>query len=287
MNSANNGNGGTQTNSNPNNKVSNNTMANIIKNQRDKRSRPVFPPCETCGRTNHSTEKCYLGANAANRTASLESTTRRTKPSPAKKCTKKLRWECPSCSPNSKLKTPRLHSGAACDRPETNAISKLPRIPEVVWQQPTEIVADQDNLNITHNDSTLKTNVASETSPPKGNQPQNHVDATEQPSGNQTGNEPVPFLDCSKNSPTSIQNTEQHVVTTLNGETTTPPFTTTAPLIEEGLMRDEQTNEVYLPLTSTVVLKRKQEMMYVPLDFENNLTVDALMDSGAFVSATA
>ena len=52
-------------------------------------------------------------------------------------------------------------------------------------------------------------------------------------------------------------------------------------------MRDEQTNEVCLPLTSTVVLKRQQEMLYVPLDFENNLTVDALMDSGAFVSANA
>ena len=52
-------------------------------------------------------------------------------------------------------------------------------------------------------------------------------------------------------------------------------------------MRDEQRNEVYLPLTSTVVLKRKQEMLYVPLDFEDNLTVDALVDSGAFVSAIA
>ena len=52
-------------------------------------------------------------------------------------------------------------------------------------------------------------------------------------------------------------------------------------------MRDEQTNEMYLPLTSTVVLKRKQEMLYVPLDFENNLTIDALMDSGAFVSTIA
>ena len=45
-------------------------------------------------------------------------------------------------------------------------------------------------------------------------------------------------------------------------------------------MRDEQTDEVYLPLTSTVVLKRKEEMLYVPLDFANNLTVDALVDSG-------
>ena len=63
----NNNSGIAQKNSNPNNKVSNNTNANNTNNQRDRRSRPVFPPCETCGRTNHSTEKCYLGANAANR----------------------------------------------------------------------------------------------------------------------------------------------------------------------------------------------------------------------------
>ena len=53
------------------------------------------------------------------------------------------------------------------------------------------------------------------------------------------------------------------------------------------MVRDEQTNEVYLPLTSTVVLKRKQEMIYVLLNFENNLTGDALVDSGAIVSAVA
>ena len=111
--------------------------------------------------------------------------------------------------------------------------------------------------------------------------------ATEQSSGNQTGNEPETFLDCSKNSSTNTQNTEQHVVTAPNGDTTTPLLTTATPLNEEGLVQDEQTNEIYLPLTSTVVLKRKQEMLYVPLDFENNLTVDALVDSGAFVSAIA
>ena len=181
---------------------------------------------------------------------------------------------------------PRLLSGPACDRPEANEKSKLPPIPKVFWQQPTENVINQDNLNNNTNDPTLKTNVASQTSPPKGTQPQNHVDTTEQSSG-KTGNEPVPFLDCSQNSSTNTQNTEQHVVTTPNGLTTTPPLTTATPLIEEGLVRDEQTNEVYLPLTSTVVLKRKQEMLYVPLDFENNQTVDALVDSEAFVSAIA
>ena len=66
-NSASNNNGSSQTNPHPNNKVANNTKGNNINNQRDRRPRPVFPPCETCGRTNHSTEKCYLGANPANR----------------------------------------------------------------------------------------------------------------------------------------------------------------------------------------------------------------------------
>ena len=64
--SASNNNGSAQTNSNPNNKVSNNTKANNTYNQRGKGSRPVFLPCETCGRTNHCTEKCCLGAKAAN-----------------------------------------------------------------------------------------------------------------------------------------------------------------------------------------------------------------------------
>ena len=142
---------------------------------------------------------------------------------------------------------PRLHSGAACDRPEVNELSKRPAIPEVVWQQLTEIVTNQDTLNITHNYSTLKTIIASQTSPPKGTQPQNHVVATEQPSGNQTGNKPVWFLTCSKVSSTVIQNTEQHVVTTFNRDLPTPLLTTATPLIEEGLVRDELTNEVYLP----------------------------------------
>ena len=113
------------------------------------------------------------------------------------------------------------------------------------------------------------------------------MDTTEQPSGNQTGKEPVSFPDCSKNYSTNTQNTEQHVVNTPNGDTTNPPLTTATPLIQEGLVRDEQTNEIYLPLTSTVVLKRKQEMLYVPLDFENNLTEDALVDSRACLNAIA
>ena len=65
-----------------------------------------------------------------------------------------------------------------------------------------------------------------------------------------------------------------------------PPEITTSQ-IQEQLVRNENTNELFMPLSSTIVLKRKKEMLYVPLDFENGLTIDALVDSGAYVSAIA
>ena len=41
--------------------------SNPNNHKNDRRSRTLYPPCETCGKTNHSTERCYVGANAANR----------------------------------------------------------------------------------------------------------------------------------------------------------------------------------------------------------------------------
>ena len=99
------------------------------------------------------------------------------------------------------------------------------------------------------------TTVASQTSPPKGIQPQNHVIATEQPPGNQTGSEPVPFLSCSNSCPTEIQESQEYTMTTFTVDTTIPPLTIPTPLNDEMLVRDGQTNELYLPLTSTVTLK--------------------------------
>ena len=51
-------------------------------------------------------------------------------------------------------------------------------------------------------------------------------------------------------------------------------------------MRDDITTDLYMPLSSIIVLKRKK-MLYVPLDFENGLTIDGLVDSGAYDSAIA
>ena len=122
MDSADNNNGNGQTNSNSNNKASNKSNANNTNNQRDRRSRPVYPPAVELTTLR---EKCYLGA-------SPKETTGRTKSSPIEKCSRQLRSECPSCSPNFKLKTPRLHSGAAFDRRDISELPKLPPIPEVL-----------------------------------------------------------------------------------------------------------------------------------------------------------
>ena len=53
-------------NSNLNN---NNKNHNNYKNSNRAERKPetVYLPCETCGKTNHSAERCYVGANAANR----------------------------------------------------------------------------------------------------------------------------------------------------------------------------------------------------------------------------
>ena len=57
--------------------------------------------------------------------------------------------------------------------------------------------------------------------------------------------------------------------------------------IENRLVRDDITNELYMPLSSAIVLKRKKELLYVPLDFENGSTKDSLVDSGTYGSAIA
>ena len=70
-----------------------------------------------------------------------------------------------------------------------------------------------------------------------------------------------------------------------NGDDNISPPEITTSQIEERFVRDDITNELDMPLSSTIVLKRKKEMLYDPLDFEIGLTIDALVDSGAYVTA--
>ena len=52
-------------------------------------------------------------------------------------------------------------------------------------------------------------------------------------------------------------------------------------------MREDVTNELCIPLSSTIALKRKKEKLCAPLDYENGLTIAPPVDSGAYVSAIA
>ena len=53
--------------SNPNGNVNNPNNNTRNSNRAERKPKTVHPPCETCGKTNHPTERCYHGANAANR----------------------------------------------------------------------------------------------------------------------------------------------------------------------------------------------------------------------------
>ena len=52
--------------SNPNGIVNNPNNNNRNSNRAERKPKTVYPPFETCDKTNHSTERCYHGANAAN-----------------------------------------------------------------------------------------------------------------------------------------------------------------------------------------------------------------------------
>ena len=125
---------GGQTNSNSNKKISNKTNRNNTNSQSDRKPSPVCLPCKTCAKTNHVTEKCYFGANAAKRPSPWRRRPEGQTQFQQRNAQKQIRHECWSCSPNFKLKTSPLHSGAAYDRPETTKAPKVPPIPEVVWQ---------------------------------------------------------------------------------------------------------------------------------------------------------
>ena len=123
-------------NSEPTNSDSSiNNKNGINDNKNDRKPRTVHPPCEIYGETNHSTERCCIGANAAKRQApGTEDGQSRTR---SDKMTSKLKKkrDFTGCSPTLKSKMVNLYYGLAIERPETTRTVFLP-IPEVVCQQP-------------------------------------------------------------------------------------------------------------------------------------------------------
>ena len=189
---------------------------------------------------------------------------------------------------------PRLHSGAAIDIPVVTHVT-LPPIPEVVWQKQQE--THLTNIHNAFTNKTLETtqmleikhtnDVGAQTLPIKETSPKASGPDTELLLESQARSIPVQCPNDSEKQQNEIQRTETDMITYDNGDDNFSPLELTHPQIEERLVRDDITNELYMPLSSPIVLKRKKEMLYVPLHFEKGLTVDALVDSGAYVSATA
>ena len=88
------------------------------------------------------------------------------------------------------------------------------------------------------------------TSSVKETSPQKSESITEPVQENDAKNKPVPFLNNSHNIQAEIQETDND--STANNLRT---FTKTAPRIEDMFVRDENTNELYMPLSSTIIPK--------------------------------
>ena len=190
---------------------------------------------------------------------------------------------------------PRLHSGAAIDRPAVTHL-KLPPISEAVWQQPQEthltnihnVLTNETHKNAYIAESKQRNDVEAQTFPIKETSSQVSGSDTESLLGNQSRSTPIQSPnDSKKQKKIEIQRDETDLKIYGNGDDSIFPPKITTSQIEERLVRDDITNELYMPLSSTIVLKRKKEMLYVPLDFENGSTIDALVDLGAYVSAIA
>ena len=54
--------------------------------------------------------------------------------------------------------------------------------------------------------------------------------------------------------------------------------------LSEHIQFDKERNLSYLPISTSLTLKRKRHMYYIPMDFEK-LTLDGLIDTGALTSA--
>ena len=159
----------------------------------------------------------------------------------------------------------RLHSGAAIDRPEVTHLTPPP-IPEVVWQQSQETY-----LTNIHNGLTSETHkhthtpkqkaqadVEAQTSPIKETSSQVSGCHTESLLENQTRSIPVQCPNDSRKRQNEIQRNEISLTTYGNGgDKISPPKRTTSQ-IQDQLLRDDITIELYMPLSSTIVLKRKK-----------------------------
>ena len=103
-----------------------------------------------------------------------------------------------------------------------------------------------------------KHDVQSQTSPIKETSTQVSGSSTEPFLKSLTGSTMVQSLKGSKKPQPEIQRNETDMTNPDSGDDKNSPSKITISQIEERLVRDDITNELYMPLFSTIVLKRKK-----------------------------
>ena len=120
-------------------------------------------------------------------------------------------------------------------------------------------------------ESKHRNDVESQTSPMKETSSPVSVSSTEPLLGNQTRSALVPSLNDSKKPGSEIRRNEIDMMTWDSGADNISPPAITISQIEEQLVRDDSTNELYMPLSSTIVLKRKKRNAVCPSGFQERL----------------
>ena len=114
---------------------------------------------------------------------------------------------------------------------------------------------------------------------------QNHTNPFSQPTTNIRELSVTTQTDNNENAPDdnlTSQTTEEDMQKTTKTPTFHNDFPTALNSIKEYI--SERDGDTYIPLHSTIVLKNRRRMLYLPLEF-GELTMDGLVDSGAFINA--
>ena len=135
---------------------------------------------------------------------------------------------------------PRLHSGAATDRPEITLLT-LPPTPEVAWQQPQEThetnvqktLTNETRKNTHMPESKYRNDVELQTSPMKETSSQVSGSTTKPLLGDQTGSTSVQCPNDSKEQQHGLQRNETDMTTYDNGDDNISPSEFTTSQIEE------------------------------------------------------
>ena len=102
----------------------------------------------------------------------------------------------------------------------------------------------------------------------KGTSPLESGSQTQLVRRNDTRSKIVLFLKNSQNSLPEIQETDEGSLAKAVRDDLTPPLTITEPLAGDMLVRDENTNETYKPLSFIIDLKRKKRDAKRPSGFQ-------------------